>query len=109
MNWWRNPEDDLPAGVEGNRDVCDAALGRPQDSGEFVAAVRDELRTSLDHFESALAQGTRGGAAIVKNHGEPWIRLSPRGEAGGAGVLGGRQGRDRTPRWGTSGLLDILK
>ncbi|MEE1836194.1 DUF4158 domain-containing protein [Streptomyces sp. SP17KL33] len=60
-NRWRNPEDDLPADFEDNRDVHYAALGQPQDSGEFISALQERLRTSLDCFESALAEGTTGG------------------------------------------------
>ncbi|MBE1602833.1 hypothetical protein SAMN06272781_0200 [Streptomyces sp. 1222.2] len=30
----------------------------------------------------ALEEGTMGGVAIVKKHGEPWIRVSPRGKQG---------------------------
>ncbi|MFF2411478.1 hypothetical protein [Streptomyces sp. NPDC058092] len=79
-NRWRNPEDDLPADFEDNRDVHYAGLGQPQDAGEFIAALHGKLRTSLDRFEQALAEGTTGGVAIVKKHGEPWIRVSPRGK-----------------------------
>ncbi|MGX1818017.1 DUF4158 domain-containing protein [Streptomyces albidoflavus] len=39
-NRWRNPEDDLPADFEDNRDVHYAALGQPQDAGEFITALR---------------------------------------------------------------------
>ncbi|MFE4801294.1 hypothetical protein ACFRFL_41540 [Streptomyces sp. NPDC056708] len=77
-NRWRNPEDDLPADFEDNRDVHYAALGQPQDAGEFIGALQGKLRTSLDRFEQALAEGTTGGVAIVKRHGKPWIRVSPR-------------------------------
>ncbi|WP_327713192.1 hypothetical protein OG912_37135 [Streptomyces sp. NBC_00464] len=77
-NRWRNPEDDLPADFEGNRDVHYAALGQPQDAGEFIATLQGKLRTSLDRFEQALAEGTTGGVTIVKKRGEPCIRVSPR-------------------------------
>lgn len=73
----RNPEDDLPADFEDNRDVHYAAIRQPQDAGEFIDALQGKLRTSLDRFERALAEGTTGGVAIVNKHGEPWIRVSP--------------------------------
>lgn len=38
-NRWRNPEDDLPADFEDNRDVHYDALGHPQDPAEFIAAL----------------------------------------------------------------------
>ncbi|WP_189316114.1 hypothetical protein [Streptomyces brasiliensis] len=68
---WRNPDDDLPTDYE---DVHYAALGQPQDAGD-----QGRLRASLDRFDRALAEGTTGGVAIVKRHGGPWIRVSPRG------------------------------
>ncbi|MFB0631566.1 DUF4158 domain-containing protein [Streptomyces sp. AB3(2024)] len=89
-NRWRNPEDDLPADFEDNWDVHYAALGQPQDAKEFIAALQGKLRTSLDRFDRALAEGTTGGVAIVKKHGEPWIRVSP-----------GRSRRSRSP-WSPS-------
>ncbi|WP_225625770.1 hypothetical protein [Streptomyces werraensis] len=49
-NRWRNPEDDLLADFEDNRDVHYAALGQPQDSGEFISALQERLRTSLGCF-----------------------------------------------------------
>lgn len=68
-----------------------AAICQPQDAGEFIAALQGKLRTSLDRFEQVSAAGTTGGVAIVKKHGEPWIRVSSRaGEAGGAREPGGR-------------------
>ncbi|MEE1762376.1 hypothetical protein [Streptomyces sp. SP18BB07] len=50
-NRWRNPEDDLPADFEDNRDVHYAALGQPQDASEFITALQGRLRTSLDRFD----------------------------------------------------------
>jgi hypothetical protein len=49
------------------------------DESGFIAVLQDRLRTSLDRFERALVKSTAGGVAIMKKHGEPWIRLSPRG------------------------------
>ncbi|WP_405985697.1 Tn3 family transposase [Streptomyces sp. NBC_00872] len=107
-NRWRNPEDDLPADFEDNRDVHYAALGQPQDAGEFIAALQGKLRTSLDRFDRALAEGTTGGVAIVKKHGEPWIRVSPRGKQEEPESLVAIKGEIER-RWGTIDLLDILK
>ncbi|MET8877993.1 Tn3 family transposase [Nocardia sp. NPDC004604] len=107
-NRWRNPEDDLPADFEDNRDVHYAALGQPQDAGEFIGALQGKLRTSLDRFEQALAEGTTGGVAIVKKHGEPWIRVSPRGKQEEPENLVAVKGEIER-RWGTIDLLDILK
>lgn len=107
-NRWRNPEDDLPADFEDNRDVHYAALGQPQDAGEFITALQSKLRASLDRFEQALAEGTTGGVAIVKKHGEPWIRVSPRGKQEEPESLVAIKAEIER-RWGTIDLLDILK
>ncbi|MFD0142840.1 MULTISPECIES: hypothetical protein [unclassified Streptomyces] len=107
-NRWRNPEDDLPADFEGNRDVHYAALGQPQDASEFITALQNKLRASLDRFEQALAGGATGGVAIVKEHGEPWIRVSPRGKQDEPESLVAIKAEIER-RWGTIDLLDILK
>ncbi|MCT2543407.1 MULTISPECIES: hypothetical protein [Streptomyces] len=65
--------------VDDKRDVHYAALGQPQDAGG-IAALHGKPRASLDRFEQVLAEGTTGGVAIVKKHGESWIRASPRGK-----------------------------
>ncbi|GAA2621474.1 hypothetical protein GCM10009863_39450 [Streptomyces axinellae] len=107
-NRWRNPEDDLPADFEDNRDVHYAAQGQPQDAGEFITALQRRLRTSLDRFEQALAEAPRVGVAIVKKHGQPWIRVSPRGKQEEPESLVAVKGEIER-RWGTIDLLDILK
>ncbi|WP_344564518.1 hypothetical protein [Streptomyces axinellae] len=94
-NRWRSSEDDLPADFEDNRDVHYAALGQPQDAREFITALQGKLRTSLDRFEQALAEGTTGGVPIVKKHDEPWIRVSPCGKQEEPESPGGDQGGDR--------------
>lgn len=43
---------------------------QPHDGGEFTAALQGKLRTSLDRFEQALAEGTTDGATIAKEHDE---------------------------------------
>ncbi|MEV6864190.1 hypothetical protein AB0M44_24680 [Streptosporangium subroseum] len=107
-NRWRNPEDDLPADFEDNRDVHYAALGQPQDAGEFITALQGRLRASLDRFDRALAEGTTGGVSIVKKHGEPWVKVSPRGKQEEPESLVAIKAEIER-RWGTIDLLDILK
>lgn len=62
---WRNPDDDLPADFEDNRDVHYAALRAPVDSGEFVADLKQLLESALTSFDTALAGGTTGGVRIT--------------------------------------------
>ncbi|MGH3778983.1 MAG: Tn3 family transposase [Pseudonocardiaceae bacterium] len=107
-NRWRNPDNDLPADFEDNRDVHYAALRAPADGGEFVAELKQRLESALTSFDTALAGGTTGGVRITTRHGEGWISVP---------------GMDKVPeppnldalktevqrRWGTIDLLDILK
>ncbi|MFK4804126.1 hypothetical protein ACI3K5_36255 [Streptomyces sp. MPA0124] len=98
-NRWRNPEDDLPADFEDNRDVHYAALGQPQDTGEFTTAFQHKLRTSLDRFEQALAEDTTTGCrssrstvsrgsgsrrAASRRNRSPWALSRARSSAAGA-------------------------
>jgi TnpA family transposase len=107
-NRWRNPEDDLPQDFEDNRDVHYDAIRQPQDPGKFVADLQANLRASLDRFDRAIADGTTGGVAIVKKHGEPWIRVSPRPkQEEPENLVAVKTEIER--RWGTIDLLDILK
>lgn len=62
---WRNPEDDLPADLKGNRDVHYAAIRQPQDPEKFIEALQRRLREALTRFDTALELGTTGGVAIV--------------------------------------------
>jgi hypothetical protein len=82
---WRNPEDDLPPDFEDNRDVHYGAIRQPLDPGEFIDALQRKLREALTRFDTALEVGTTGGVEITRKHGEPWIKVSPAGQAGGAG------------------------
>ncbi|WP_329595088.1 transposase [Streptomyces sp. NBC_01362] len=70
--------------------------------------MQGKLRTSLDRFEQAPAAGTTGGVAIVKKHGEPWIRVSPRGKQEEPESLVAIKGEFEQSS-GTIDLLDILK
>ncbi|MFD3944886.1 hypothetical protein [Streptomyces sp. NPDC058579] len=94
---WRIPEDDLPADFEEDRDVHYAALGQPQDARESIAALQGKLRTSLDHFEQALAEArregwrssrstaSRGSAPRAASRRSPRARRPSRARSSGAG------------------------
>jgi hypothetical protein len=71
-NRWRNPEDDLPADFELNRDVHYDALRQPLDATAFVAELQRRHRAALSRLNDALANGTAGGLRIGNRRGEPW-------------------------------------
>ena len=107
-NRWRNPEDDLPADFEDNRDVHYDALGHPQDPAEFIAALQKRHREALDRLEQALVDGTAGGVAVTTRRGEPWIKVPPLDKQEEPENLTAVKAEIER-RWGTIDLLDMLK
>ena len=97
-NRWRNPEDDLPADFEDNRDVHYAALRQPQDPAAFIADLqRADCAPALDRLRAALAEGTRAGCGSSPGTASRGSGCPSCEQAGRAGEPGGAQGRDRAP------------
>jgi TnpA family transposase len=105
---WRDPEDDLPADFEPNRDVHYAALRQPTDPSEFVDDLRRRLTTALSALEKALAADGTGGVRITTRRGEPWIAVPKLGKLDEPENLAALK-EEISRRWGTVDLLDILK
>jgi TnpA family transposase len=105
---WRNPERDLPADFEDNREQHYAALRQPADPSAFLAALQQQMRTGLDRLERAQRRDTSGGVRFATRSGEPWIivpKLDKLPEPANLGRL-----KDAVQaRWGTVDLLDLLK
>jgi hypothetical protein len=74
---WRNPEDDLPADFDANRDVHYAAIRQPLDPSAFVADLKARLGAALTRLDQGIAAGTTGGVKITTRRGEPWIHVPP--------------------------------
>ncbi|GAA2208290.1 hypothetical protein GCM10009850_037480 [Nonomuraea monospora] len=105
---WRNPEADLPADFDDNRDVHYEALAKPRDPAAFIADLQRRHTAALNRLESALRKGTTGGVAITRRKGEPWISVPPldkQEEPTGLKALKAEISR----RWGVIDLLDVLK
>jgi TnpA family transposase len=105
---WRDPDADLPADFEVNRDVHYAAIRQPLDPTDFIDELRARLRSGLTAFDTALAAGRCGGVEITRRRGEPWIsvpRLERLSEPTGLDSLK----HEVVKRFGTIDLLDILK
>lgn len=105
---WRDPETDLPADFELNRDVHYAAIRQPLDATDFVQGLRRRLDEALAHLAGALRTGRSGGVHITRRHGQPWIsvpRLVALPEPTGLEALKA----EVMTRYGTIDLLDILK
>ena len=105
---WRNPDDDLPADFELNRDLHYAALRQPLDASSFIADVRDQMVAALAGLEQAVSAGTTGGIRFTSRHGEPWIRV-PKLERRDEPPNLARLKQAVVERWGTLDLLDLLK
>lgn len=105
---WRDPEEDLPADFEENRDVHYGALGQPLDPTPFVEGLKSRLSAALSAFDSALAAGTTGGVRITTRRGEPWMSVPKLGKLEEPENLSALKGEIRR-RWGTVDLLEILK
>ena len=105
---WRNPEEDLPADFEENRDVHYGALGQPLDPTPFVEGLKGRLSAALSAFDIALSHGTAGGVRIVTRRDEPWISVPKLGKLEEPENLSAIKGEVRK-RWGTVDLLEILK
>src|SRR4029077_15445800 len=73
-NRYRNPDEDLPADFEANRDEYYKALDLPLDADRFISQVQDEMREALDTLNRGLKKnpdvriGPKGGG---------WITLTP--------------------------------
>ncbi|MGH3249266.1 MAG: Tn3 family transposase, partial [Trebonia sp.] len=105
---WRNPEEDLPADFEANRDVHYGALKKPRDPAEFIADLQKRHTAALGMLNKAVKKGTTGGVKITRKKGEPWISVPPAArqpEPENLAALKAEIGR----RWGVVDLLNLLK
>ena len=105
---WRNPEEDLPADFELNRDVHYAALRQPLDASAFIAELQRRHREALTRLNDALAAGTTGGVRIGERHGEPWITVPKIEKQPEPPTLQALKD-EITRRWGVLDLLNVLK
>jgi hypothetical protein len=107
-NIWRNPDLDLPADFEANRDVHYQALSKLRDPSEFIADLKKRHTAALTMLNTALKKGTTGGVKITTKEGEPWISVPPvprQAEPENLKALKDEISR----RWGVIDLLNLLK
>ena len=107
-NTWRNPDDDLPADFEENRDVHYEALSKPRDPADFIADLQKRHVAALDRLNKALKKGTTGGVKITRKKGEPWISVPPAGKQAEPENLEALK-EEISRRWGVIDLLDLIK
>ena len=75
---WRNPDEDLPADFDANRDVHYAAIRKPRDPQAFIADLQARLHAGLERLDQAVCDehGRRGpghhppGTAVDRRAGD---------------------------------------
>jgi hypothetical protein len=107
-NAWRNPDHDLPADFEDNRDVHYQALSKPRDPADFIADLKKRHVAALDRLNKGLKKSTTGGVKITKKKGEPWISVPPAGKQAEPENLE-KLKEEIARRWGVVDLLDLIK
>jgi hypothetical protein len=73
-NRYRNPDEDLPANFEAQREGHYAALSLPLQAEEFIAGVQREMMEALAMLDRGLPKNPHV-EILQKRHG--WIALSP--------------------------------
>ena len=104
---WRDPEEDLPADFEVNRDVHYAAIAQPLDPSAFVAGLQHRLTEALTGLDRAMARGSTGGVRFTTRRGEPWIAVPSLAALDEPANLAALKG-EVEGRWGVLDLLGVL-
>jgi TnpA family transposase len=74
-NRYRNPDEDLPADFEAQREPYYQALNLPLDADRFIMDLKTEMRTALQTLNDALPSNP--SVRIGRKHGGSWITLTP--------------------------------
>jgi hypothetical protein len=95
-NRYRNPDEDLPADFEGNREAYYKALNLPLDADHFITQLQGEMREALGTLDAGLKKnpavriGPKGGGWIT-HHGVISYYLPGRGNRTGGGTIHARE------------------
>ncbi|MGH8291710.1 MAG: Tn3 family transposase [Steroidobacteraceae bacterium] len=71
---YRNPEEDVPADFETEREAYYAALKLPPDAGDFIAGLRQEMHAALSTLNDSMP---RNAAVAITDKSGGWITLTP--------------------------------
>ncbi len=102
---YRNPDEDVPADFEAQREVYYDALNLPHEVGTFIDALRNEMREALQTLNDGLH---RNRAVTITSKAGGWIGLSPldaQAEPDNVAALKAEIGES----WPMTSLLDMLK
>lgn len=73
-NRYRNPDDDLPADFDQNREEYYQALSLPLDAERFIADLQTKMRDALSTFDAELKKNP---SVRIGPKGGGWITLTP--------------------------------
>jgi hypothetical protein len=73
-NRYRNPDEDLPADFEANRDEYFKALNLPLEADRFITDLKAEMREALSTFDTGLKKNS---SVRIGPKGGGWITLTP--------------------------------
>ena len=104
-NKYRNPDEDLPADFDENREGHYLALNKPKEAEEFISKLQQEMRDALSMLNNGLPKNTK--VKILSKKGG-YIKLTPLDEQAAPPNLEAIK-KQVFKRWQTIGLLDILK
>jgi Tn3 transposase DDE domain/Domain of unknown function (DUF4158) len=104
-NRYRNPEEDLPADFDRQRETYYQALNKPTDASEFINGLQQAMHNALSSFDNNIKSNTK--VKILKK-GNGWISVSPLdAQSEPTNLL--RLKTEIGLRWSATSLLDILK
>ncbi len=104
-NRYRNPDEDLPADFEANRDEHYKALNLPLDANRFVAQLQDEMREALRTLDAGLKKNP---AVRISAKGGGWITLTPLDKQPDPPTLTAFKA-ELNATWPMTSLLDMVK
>ncbi len=104
-NRYRNPDEDLPADFEANRDEHYKALNLPLDADRFITQLQNDMREALGALNTDLKKNP---AARISAKGGGWITLSPLDKQPDPPTLTAFKA-ELNATWPMTSLLDMVK
>jgi hypothetical protein len=104
-NRYRNPDEDLPADFETNRDEHYKALNLPLDADRFITQLQDEMREALVTLDASLKKNP---AVRIGPKGGRWITLTPLDKQPDPPNLAAFKA-ELNATWPMTSLLDMIK
>jgi Tn3 transposase DDE domain len=104
-NRYRNPDEDLPADFEANRDEHYKALNLPLDADSFITQLQDEMRDALGTLNAGLKKNP---AVRIGAKGGGWITLTPLDKQPDPPNLSAFKA-ELNAMWPMTSLLDMVK